>query len=332
MSCKKVSGTRKFKSIIMITDGEGNIEQTASNPEEFGRDCVDSNDGVPLVALVVGSNSLDVCDMVEEELTDPNAEFTDPDVLFAQGNVEPCAGTVTTYVSPQADVEWTIAVQGIGDDLSSLPKTRSAGGGSETIDYVALTGNETQNQAAISAKEDEILNLFAADDTGDQSAAEVSSAQADRCERGNIGDRRAAHSRKKNDEPAFGGKRNGPKFRITIEYKRITCEIWQITDARIKRTQGTWPVRIDSANANPARQPGEPGWWNKSYSYGCKDIRLDQTIGWPNDQQWKWEILPGALFKQGLFIRSADLQFAGPYCDWRSVHTTTATRLKGKDR
>ncbi len=101
VNCKKVSGTRKFKSIIMITDGQGNVTQTASNPADFNRDCVDADDGIPMVAVVFGSNSTAVCDMVSEELTDPSAEFTDPEVLFAQGNVEPCeGGVVTSRVTP----------------------------------------------------------------------------------------------------------------------------------------------------------------------------------------------------------------------------------------
>jgi hypothetical protein len=157
--CKKVPGKRSFKSVIMVTDGQGNVTQTASNAEGFNRDCVDADDGMPRVALVAGSNRLDDCNQVTEVIEeDSGTDFTDPDTLFAQGNVEPCdGGVVTTMITAQADAAWALAVQGIP---AGLPQAQSVGAESELADIVPMSGNNAQDQATIDAKEEQILNLF----------------------------------------------------------------------------------------------------------------------------------------------------------------------------
>lgn len=41
VNCRQVSGFRKFKTIVMVGDGNGNFTQTESNTNEFHKDCVD---------------------------------------------------------------------------------------------------------------------------------------------------------------------------------------------------------------------------------------------------------------------------------------------------
>lgn len=223
-----------------------------------------------------------------------------------------------------------VKVQGIGGGLAALPRTRSSGPFTEITDSVALTGNAAQDAAAISAKEDAVLNNFAPppEDTESRATADVGAQQS--CEKGQIGDRRSSSARAKDDEPAFGGVANGPIVRTTVRYKRIACNVWQITNVLTTRIQGTWEVRLDTADYTQARFPGERTFSRMRHPYRCQLLRLGETIDW--DARDNWEIVTRNWFTQGLQIRSADSVLVTDTCDPRGVHMKQAFTLRGPNR
>ncbi|MCC7023414.1 MAG: hypothetical protein IT338_11330 [Thermomicrobiales bacterium] len=43
IGCRQISGDRRFKSIVMVSDRNGNLTETESNFQEFHKDCIDGD-------------------------------------------------------------------------------------------------------------------------------------------------------------------------------------------------------------------------------------------------------------------------------------------------
>lgn len=43
VTCRQISGTRKFRSIVRVSDGNGNFEEIRSGPEELNLDCLEGD-------------------------------------------------------------------------------------------------------------------------------------------------------------------------------------------------------------------------------------------------------------------------------------------------
>lgn len=322
VNCKKVSGTRKFKSIIMITDGQGNVTQTASNPEDFNRDCVNAGDP-PLVGLVFGSNSIDDCAVTTEVLTDPNAEFTDFDDPASESNPEPCeGGVVTSLVTPQPDADWVLTVAGVED---GLPTPRAGGyPNAQLARIIPLGTNDSQNAAAILAQEEAIQSLFEPGDSEEPATLEVNAAQSEGpCQRGDPNERRIRTFSYKNKE--FGN----IKIKSRVYYKRVSCPVWQITDVRTALVSGNRTVRLESNSYEFARLLDRPTgpFVKEFYHYeGCPIIRFNAAIR--VGQLGKWDFLPGHLFGQA--AQNSSDQYIDPNCAYAGgIHTTGSVWLTG---
>lgn len=307
--CNRVSGTRKYRSVIMITDAAGNVQETASNPEEFDRDCVDA--GVPpRVGLLFASNLIDDCAIATEVLTDPDAAFTDPEVLFEQGNVDPCGENgvaITSMITNQADADWSMAVEGIEPGLPSSQQARS---GAIAADVISLPDGNSQALAAMTAKEEEIGDLFAPEELDEEESAEdASAAQGNQCQEGRIGDRMSHVLRKRNR-----GYGNILLF-STIRIRRISCTEWQIIDVKTVLKRGTRPVRLDDASYPMTKQPDPTPietWIPRSHDFDCQLMELHEPFGWPDSA--KWIIRPNKKFTVGGQIESLEWYLYDPWC------------------